>query len=197
MNTAFNLLVDKGLLTTGDKANLSQPLTRLEAAKFFVNIALANDLPRDTKKNCTFPDMQGASAEDIAIAQLACQFNIMGVNPDYTPLDEFMPNLTIPSEQLMTAFSRLMWRNLYEMPESGEYYELHINTMLNLGLIDQKVINADSSLADFVLITARALDQKQLTIETIELIDLECGTGDDTTATCNLKNEKQRKFWLW
>jgi hypothetical protein len=76
--------------------------------------------------------MTDASADEVNVATLACQLNIMGVNPDYTPLANFMPNLTIPSEQLVTAFSRLMWRDLYERPESGAYYELHMNTMLNL-----------------------------------------------------------------
>ncbi|MDR2415999.1 MAG: hypothetical protein LBD75_05340 [Candidatus Peribacteria bacterium] len=197
LSTAFNLLVIQGLFTTGDKAKLSQPLTRLEAARLFVNIAIANDLPRDTKKSCNFLDMQGASTVDIAIAQLACQFNIMGVHPDYTPLDNFMPSLTIPSEQLTTAFSRLMWRNLYEQPENETaYYELHLNTMYNLSLIDQKVIKADSTLADFVIITARAMDQEQLTIGEIEQIDLECETGDETIPTCTLAEEKPRR-WFW
>jgi hypothetical protein len=196
LNSAFDLLLLKGLLTTGDKAKLSQPLTRLEAARLFVNIALANDLPRDTTKTCNFSDMQNASSTEIAIAQLACQFNIMGVHPDYTPLDNFMPALTIPSEQLTTAFSRLMWRDLYEVPENEEtYYELHLNTMYNLSLVDQKVLKADTTLADFVIITARAFDQEQLDLPTIEQMDLECETGDEAS-TCNL-DEGKRRFRFW
>ncbi|MDR0651475.1 MAG: hypothetical protein LBG59_09065 [Candidatus Peribacteria bacterium] len=197
LNAAFDVLLAKGLLTTGDKAKLSQPLTRLEAAKLFVNIAITNDLPRNTKKSCEFLDMKEFSPSEIAIAQLACQFNIMGVHPDYTPLDNFMPSLTIPSEQLATAFSRLMWKDLYEVPENEEtYYELHLNTVYNLNLIDQKVIKADTTLANFVVITARAFNQEQLNIENIEQIDLECETGDETATACNLAEEK-RNFWFW
>ncbi|MDR0369064.1 MAG: hypothetical protein LBH96_00575, partial [Candidatus Peribacteria bacterium] len=127
LTAAFDTLIAEGLLTTGDKARLSQPLTRIEAAKLFVNIAIANELPRDTTKTCEFMDMENASTEDIAITWLACQFNIMGVHPDYSALDDFMPSLTITSEQLVTAFSRLMWRDLYETPDNEEtYYQLHL-----------------------------------------------------------------------
>lgn len=56
----------------------------------------------------------------------------MGIHPDYTPLANFMPNMTIPSEQLVTAFSRLVWRDLYEHTIEEKYYELHMNMMHNL-----------------------------------------------------------------
>jgi hypothetical protein len=195
LDSAFNQLVEKGLLTSGDKAKLQQPLTRITVAELFVNIALTNDLQRDSDKDCTFPDMQTATEKEINIAKLACQFNIMGVNPDYTPLHNFMPSLTIPSEQLITAFSRLMRRELYEAPESKDYYELHFNTMYNLGLVDEKVIKADSKLADFVLIAGRALDKEQLVLGEVK-VDLECKTGDTVGADCEKKEEK-KSGWFW
>jgi hypothetical protein len=95
----------------------------------------------------------------------------MGVNPDYTQLDNFMPTMTIPSEQLLTAFSRLMWRELYEKPENAVYYELHMNTMYNLGLVDHISVNMPSKLADFVVITARALEKKQLLFEEVSALE--------------------------
>ena len=182
LDAAFNLLVEKGILTAEDKAKLQQPLTRMDAARLFVNIALANDLPRDTNKFCIFPDLRDSSDEDTNIAKLACQFNIMGVNPNYTQLDNFMPSMVIPSEQLVTAFSRLMWRDLYEQPDHAAYYELHMNTMYNLGLVDAKVTNADQKRADFAIIAARALDKEQLTI--------------NETSPAKPENEKKRyQFW--
>jgi hypothetical protein len=132
LNTAVDLLIAKGILTVADKAKLQQPLTRINAAELFVQIALSNNIQLDSTKTCVFPDMQGYSTDDINIATLACQLNIMGVNPNYTQLDNFMPSQVIPSEQLVTAFSRLMWRDLYEIPGSRAYYELHLNTMFNL-----------------------------------------------------------------
>ena len=167
LKSAFNLLVEKGILTAEDEARLQNPLTRIEAARYFVDIALVNDLSRDESKWCTFPDLKNASAEDVAVARLVCQFNIMGVNPDYTPLDNFMPSMVIPSEQLVTAFSRLMWRNLYEKPENADYYELHFNTMENLWLVNNRVIKAESKLTDFVIIAARAINTEQLIIKEI------------------------------
>jgi len=183
LNAAFELLVEKGILSPSDQERLQTPLTRIEAAEMFVKIALANDLPRDEDKSCNFPDMKKESKNDIAIATLACQFNIMGVHPDYTQLDNFMPSMIIPSEQLITAFSRLMWGDLYEQSEkSDEYYVLHFNIMHSLKLVNYKVVYADQTLADFVIIAARALHKGQLVIK---------------EPLSEITPTEKKRFWFW
>jgi uncharacterized protein (DUF1778 family) len=68
--------------------------------------------------------------------------------------------------------------------------------MYNLNLIDQKVKKADSTLADFVVIAARAINQAQLTINDIEQIDLACEIGNELASTCDLPEQKTRfRFW--
>ncbi|MDR0281936.1 MAG: hypothetical protein LBI53_01055 [Candidatus Peribacteria bacterium] len=183
LNAAFELLVEKGIFFPSDQERLQTPFTRIEAAEMFIRIALANDLPRDENKSCNFPDMKKESRNDIAIVTLACQFNIMGVHPDYTQLDNFMPSMIIPSEQLATAFSRLMRGNLYEQPENqDEYYALHFNIMHSLKLVDYKVMNADQTLADFVIIAARALHKEQLMIK---------------ENLSEITHTEKRRFWFW
>ena len=164
LNTAFDLLVEKGILTEQDKSLLDKPLSRIAAAELFVKIALINDLPKDSAKACEYDDMKTLSTDQQHIARLACQYNIMGIHPDGTPLEHFMPNDIIPSEQLVTAFSRLMWRNLYENTIEERYYELHMNVMYLGGLIDEKALHAPQKLADFVIIASRALQTEQLVL---------------------------------
>jgi hypothetical protein len=196
LDGAFSLLVEKGLLTTGDKTKLSQPLTRIAAAELFVKIAITKGYERDTKKDCRFTDMTDSTDKDIAIARLACEFNIMGINPNHTPIAEFAPEMTIPSEQLATAFSRLMWRELYENPDTGDYYQLHMNTLYNLGIIDTVVVDSPSLLADFIVIFARAIEKEQFAIDTIETLNLQCETGENASSSCELPKEKSRfRFW--
>ncbi|MDR0608384.1 MAG: hypothetical protein LBG52_08910 [Candidatus Peribacteria bacterium] len=196
LDTAFSLLIDKGLLTSADQAKLSQPLTRIAAAEFFVKIALTKGYERDTKKDCSFADMTDATTYDITIARLACEFNIMGIQSNHTPLPEFFPEMTIPSEQLATAFSRLMWRELYENPDTEDYYyQLHMNTLYNLGIIDTITVNSPSTLANFTVIFARTLEKEQFTLDETINADLQCESGDDTSS-CDLPKEKRRfRFW--
>ena len=167
LTSAFNFLVEKGILKVEDKEKLQQPLTRIAAAELFVHIALTNGTQADINKSCDFPDMKDFSQDQQNVAVLACQMSIMGVNPDYTQLDNFMPNLIIPSEQLVTAFSRLMWRSLYEDAQQQNYYELHMNMLYNLDIIDAKAIQSNQKLADFVIIAARAIAKEQLAVEPI------------------------------
>ena len=162
LNAAFALLVEKGYLTEEDRAFLQHPLKRIQAAELFVNIAMSNGLAVSNEKTCTFKDTSSLSTDQQNIAQLACQLNIMGVHPNYTPLENFMPEMTIPSEQLVTAFSRLMWRAQYEHVVEEIYYTLHMNAMYKAGIINNQTINVDQTLADFVTIAARAFNQGQL-----------------------------------
>jgi hypothetical protein len=196
LESAFSLLVEKGLLTTGDKTKLSQPLTRIAAAELFVKIAITKGYERDTKKDCRFIDMTDSTDQDIAIARLACEFNIMGINPNHTPIAEFAPEMTIPSEQLATAFSRLMRRDLYENPDTGDYYQLHMNTLYNLKIIDTVVVDSPSTLADFTVLFARAIEKEQFAIDTIETLNLQCATGENASSSCELPKEKSSfRFW--
>ena len=168
LQSAFSLLVEKGLLTSADEARLQQPLTRIEVANLFVQIAVLNDFQKDDEKTCDFSDNVGLSSNEINIAKLACQYNIMGIHPDHTALANFMPHTIITSEQIVTAFSRLMWGDIYETPENEDhYFELHFNTMYNLNLVDSKLKKADQTLANFVIIASRAIRAEQLIINEI------------------------------
>ncbi|MDR2540766.1 MAG: hypothetical protein LBD11_03080 [Candidatus Peribacteria bacterium] len=195
LDTAFSLLVEKGLLTAEDKTKLFQPLTRIVAAELFVKIALSKGYDRDTKKDCSFADMTDSTEYDINIARLACEFNIMGINPNHTPIPEFLPSMTIPSEQLATAFSRLMWRELYENPETTEYYQLHMNTLYNLGIIDAIAVHSPSTLADFAVILSRSVAKEQISFPTVEA-ELNCDSETSLASACKAPEKKDHfRFW--
>lgn len=160
LNTSFSLLVEKGLLNEEEREKLHEPLTRMDAATLFVQIALSQERTVDTKKECNFADMQGATPEEIRIAQLACQMNIMGVHPNYTALENFMPEDIIPSEQLVTAFSRLLRNAAYETPSAPLYYTTHLQIAKDNDLINVSVVGVQQNLADLVIILGRATDKE-------------------------------------
>jgi hypothetical protein len=164
LSSAVDLLIEKGILTEQDKEHLHKPLSRIAAAELFVKIGVINDLPREDTKTCEYGDISGLSKDQQNIALLACQYNIMGIHPDGTPLDNFMPNDIIPSEQLVTAFSRLMWSHLFESTEEVRYFEQHMNHMEELGIIDTKVLHSNQTLADFVVLAARSIEGQHLII---------------------------------
>lgn len=165
LKAAFDLLVEKGILTEQDKENLKDPLTRIKAAELFVKIWIINDIQRNMNKTCEYKDMDNLTQDQKNIALLACQYGIMGIHPDGTPLEKFMPNEVIPSEQLITAFSRLMWGNLFESNDEHKYFEQHMNHMLEENIIDSVVLHTNQTLADFTIIAARSIDKKHLTID--------------------------------
>jgi hypothetical protein len=76
-------------------ARLSDKLTRAEMAKI-VSLYLISILDKkpDTTKDCSAFDTSIAnySTEMKAYMHTACQFNIMGIHPDYTALSDFRAN---------------------------------------------------------------------------------------------------------
>lgn len=75
-----------------------------------------------------------------------------------------MPNDIMPSEQLVTAFSRLLRGSLFESENESTYFEQHMSHMLEVELIDAVSLQVHQTLSDFVILTSRSIEQGYLTI---------------------------------
>lgn len=83
-------------MRTIQAARMEDKLTRAEMAKIVVQylIKIAPDKKPDLSKNCSAfsQSISTYPAEMQEYMTLSCQFDVMGVHPDYTPLSDFMPD---------------------------------------------------------------------------------------------------------
>jgi hypothetical protein len=66
---------------------------------------------------------------------LACQLNIMGINPDTTPINDFMPKKEVSRAEFGTVLSRLLYGEKYNLGET--YYSEHLKALKNNGIMTQ------------------------------------------------------------
>jgi hypothetical protein len=66
---------------------------------------------------------------------LACQYNIMGINPDKTPIPDFMPNQYVTRADFGTILSRILRGDKYE--GATPYYVTHLQALKEHGIITQ------------------------------------------------------------
>lgn len=48
----------------------------------------------------------------------------MGIHPDLSPLENFMPDMLVTRDQMVTVISRILWGDLYNQGQT--FYEKHI-----------------------------------------------------------------------
>ena len=76
--------------------------------------------------------------------QLAYQFQIMWINADWTPIEDFNPNKTVTRSEFATVLSRIMFGDKYNQNWKN-YYEKHIEALEKvniLGNTDPNLIEA-------------------------------------------------------
>ncbi|MDR0282402.1 MAG: hypothetical protein LBI53_03695 [Candidatus Peribacteria bacterium] len=72
-------------------------------------INILNKEPDLTKDCSAFTtSIQGETLELQKYMTLACQYNIMGINPDTTPLSDFLPNQIVSRAEFGTVLSRIL-----------------------------------------------------------------------------------------
>ena len=100
---------------------------------------LANILEQhpDTTKDCSAfsASIQNESAELQAYMRAACQYNVMGIHFDTSPLSDFMPNQIVSRAEFGTVLSRILRGDTYN--DSEVYYRQHLQALKEHGILTQ------------------------------------------------------------
>ena len=76
-----------------------------------------------------YRDVNSRKLWDLAwYIQLAYQYQIMGINADWTPIEDFNPNKTVTRAEFATVLSRVLYGSTYNQSWVN-YYEKHIETL--------------------------------------------------------------------
>ena len=100
---------------------------------------LANVLGKepDLLKDCSAfaASIQEETRELQNYMTLACQYEIMGIHTDNTPLIDFMPNQIVSRAEFGTVLSRLLRGDTYN--DSDPYYLKHLQALKKAGIMTQ------------------------------------------------------------
>lgn len=136
---AYKWAHDKGITTmdTVEDARLDEPLTRAELAKMMVvymaKIAKKSPVVTGT---VSYPDVKAEEIGDelVGYIQLAYQFQIMWVDANGNPIEEFMPNALVTRWEYATVFSRVLFGSLFNQ-EWEDFYSKHIAALNAAGIL--------------------------------------------------------------
>jgi hypothetical protein len=140
-NAAYLYACEKDITTikTIQAARMHDQLTRAEMAKI-VSQYLITQIPERTpnlEKDCSafnasIAHYQGTDLYDYMT--LACQYEVMGIHPDYTPLTDFMPDKYVSRAEFGTIFSRILRGKTNE--GSNQFrYQNHLLALRNAKII--------------------------------------------------------------
>jgi len=131
LNEAYLFAFRAGITTkpTIQEADMNWNLIRSHLAKMLVNYAryILGKNP-DTTIKCEFTDMSEQSPEMQGYAVLACQLWIMWLNSDWTPSNEFSPDLEVNRATFATTLSRLLRWNKYNT-QWDDRYTAHLEAL--------------------------------------------------------------------
>ena len=174
-----------------------KPMTRIELAQMIVSLAEIIWQEPNIEKKCEFTDLKWTPEATKAAAELVCQFDVMGINQDLTPLKNFNPDEIVTRDQLTTVISRIIRRSTYN--QGGKtFYERHIEKLVEEGLLagtapnDEKITDTTPNLVEvkgiFYLLLQRA--------EKKNLIAIPNPVVEETTVVPTQTEEKSwRKLW--
>ena len=174
-----------------------KPMTRIELAQMIVALTEVTWQEPNIEKKCEFADLKWAPEATRVAAQLVCQFDIMGINQDLTPLKNFNPDEIVTRDQLTTVISRIIRRSKYN--QGGKtFYERHIEKLVEEGLLagtapnSKKIIDTTPNLVEakgiFYLLLQRAEKKNLIAIPNLVV--------EETTVIPTQTEEKSwRKVW--
>ena len=174
-----------------------KPMTRIELAQMIIALTEVTWQEPNIEKKCEFADLKWAPEATRVAAQLVCQFDIMGINQDVSPLKNFDPDEIVTRDQLTTVISRIIRRSRYN--QGGKtFYERHIEKLVEEGLLagtapnDEKIIDTTPNLVEakgiFYLLLQRA--------EKKNLIAIPNPVVEEATVVPTQTEEKSwRKLW--
>ena len=174
-----------------------KPMTRIELAQMIVALTEVTWQEPNIEKKCEFADLKWAPEATRVAAQLVCQFDIMGINQDVSPLKNFDPDEIVTRDQLTTVISRIIRRSKYN--QGGKtFYERHIEKLVEEGLLagtapnGKKITDTTPNLVEakgiFYLLLQRAEKKNLIAIPNL--------IAEETTVVPTQTEEKSwRKVW--
>ena len=174
-----------------------KPMTRIELAQMIIALTEVTWQEPNIEKKCEFADLKWAPEATRVAAQLVCQFDIMGINQDVSPLKNFDPDEIVTRDQLTTVISRIIRRSRYN--QGGRtFYERHIEKLVEEGLLagtapnGKKITDTTPNLVEakgiFYLLLQRAEKKNLIAIPNL--------IAEETTVVPTQTEEKSwRKVW--
>ena len=138
MFDAYNRAISNWITTIDDinKAKLDKKITRAELAKMmvgFMSWTLGKELT--TTWETVYKDVNSTKLWDLAwYIQLAYQYQIMWINADWTPIEDFNPNKNVTRAEFATVLSRVLYGNTYNQNWKN-YYEKHIEALKKVNIL--------------------------------------------------------------
>lgn len=119
-------------------ARLYDKITRAELAKMISQYAVnALGMTPDTTKDCSLFAKSIAHSDPSlqTYMVMSCQLNIMGIEPDKSPLVDFMPDKYVTRAEFGTVISRLLRWDKYENNDVDGWYKNHLEALKASGII--------------------------------------------------------------
>ena len=132
MFDAYNWAITNWITNIDDinKAKLNTKITRAELAKMMV-VFMSSVLNKEPiiQDRANYSDVDPEKLWDLAwYIQLAYQYQIMGINADWSPIEDFNPNKPISRWEFATVLSRILYGNTYNQ-NWVKFYEKHIKAL--------------------------------------------------------------------
>jgi hypothetical protein len=117
---AYNWAISNWITTIDDinKAKLNTKITRGELAKMMV-MFMSWVLQKEPiiTGSVNYKDVDAKKLWDLEwYIQLAYQYQIMGINADWTPIEKFDPKKPVTRWEFATVLSRILYSNTYNNP---------------------------------------------------------------------------------
>lgn len=148
MFDAYNRAISNWITTIDDinKAKLNTKITRAELAKMMV-VFMSWTLEKDPiiTGSTVYKDVNKEKLWDLAdYVQLAYQYQIMWINADGTPMENFNPNKPVSRWEFATVLSRVLYGDTYNQ-NWDRYYEKHIDALNKANILN----NSDHNITEW------------------------------------------------
>lgn len=148
MFDAYNRAISNWITTIDDinKAKLNTKITRAELAKMMV-VFMSWTLEKDPiiTGSTVYKDVNKEKLWDLAdYVQLAYQYQIMWINADGTPMENFNPNKPVSRWEFATVLSRVLYGDTYNQ-NWDKYYEKHIEALNKANILN----NSDHNITEW------------------------------------------------
>ena len=129
---AYNWAIKNGITTIDDvsQVKFNKKITRAELAKMMVEF-MSWTLQRELiiTWEAKYKDVNTKKLWDLAwYIELAYQYQIMWINADWAPIEDFNPDKTVTRAEFATVLSRILFGNTYNQSWKN-YYEKHIDAL--------------------------------------------------------------------
>ena len=137
--TAYNWAIGKWITTIDDinKAKLNTNITRAELAKMMVVfMSWMLQMQPVITDTVNYKDINEKKLWDLTwYIQLAYQYQIMWINADWSPMENFDPNKPVSRAEFATVLSRVLFGNTYNQI-GNNYYEKHIEALNKANILN-------------------------------------------------------------